>query len=63
MAGSYNPYNPSNQNNSVGNSPVENKGLFSRVLRNVSNWGMNYNIMVAKNSVAAGVNEGSCLGA
>ena len=56
MAGSYNPYNPANGDNNS-NSPVENKSLFSRILRSVNNWGMNYNVMVAKNSVAAGINE------
>ena len=36
---------------------VENKGLFSRILRNLSNHGMNYDDMIIRNQVGIGVNE------
>ena len=56
---SYNPSN--NQNNSSGfqniNSAVENRGLFSRILRNLSSWGMNYDDMIMRNQVGVGINE------
>ena len=57
---SYN-YNNNNNNNSQGsafvNSGVENKGLFSRILRNLSNYGMNYDDMIIRNQVGIGINE------
>lgn len=57
---SYNYTN--NNNNSQGgmgfvNSAVENKGLFSRILRNLSNYGMNYDDMIIRNQVGVGINE------
>jgi hypothetical protein len=55
-------YNYTNNNNSQGgmgfvNSAVENKGLFSRILRNLSNYGMNYDDMIIRNQVGVGINE------
>lgn len=35
----------------------QNRGLFSKTLRNISNWGMNYEDLVAKNAVAVGINQ------
>lgn len=54
---SYNPANNSNQFQYTMNSAVENRGLFSRILRNLSNWGMNYDDMVIRNQVGVGINE------
>lgn len=54
---SYNPANNSNQFQYTMNSAVENRGLFSRILRNLSSWGMNYDDMVARNQVGVGINE------
>jgi hypothetical protein len=48
-------YNPTNDNNAM-MSAQNNPGFFSRLLRNISNWGMNYNDMVVKNSVAVSAN-------
>jgi len=50
------------QNNSdsfgfANNSAVENKGLFSRILRTLSNYGMNYDDMIIRNQVGIGINE------
>ena len=39
------------------NSAIENKGLFSRILRNLSNYGMNYDDMIIRNQVGIGINE------
>ena len=57
MAASYNPLN--NQGNAQFNvnSAVENRGLFSRILRNLSTWGMNYDDMIMRNQVGVGINE------
>jgi hypothetical protein len=57
MAGSYNPMNQQTQNGAYISSAVENKGLFNRLLRNLSNFGMQYTDMVIKNTVAVGINE------
>ena len=44
--------------NLVGNSTaIENKGLFSRILRTLSNYGMNYDDMIIRNQVGIGINE------
>jgi hypothetical protein len=44
--------------NNIGlNSAIENKGLFSRILRTLSNHGMNYDDMIIKNQVGIGINE------
>lgn len=57
MAGSYNPLN--NQNQAGGNisSAVENKGLFNRILRSLSTFGMKYDDMIMRNTVGVGINE------
>jgi len=45
-------------NNNLGlNSAIENKGLFSRILRTLSNYGMNYDDMIIRNQVGVGINE------
>ena len=55
-------YNYNNNGNSQGgmgfvNSAVENKGLFSRILRSLSSYGMNYDDMIIRNQVGVGINE------
>jgi len=52
-------YNPLNQNGNIQsmNTAIENKGLFSRILRNLSSWGMNYDDMIMRNQVGVGINE------
>ena len=58
---SYNNFNQDNQNGgsnfAMTNSGVENKGLFSRILRNLSSYGMNYDDMIVRNQVGIGINE------
>ena len=58
---SYNNFNQDNQNGgsnfAMTNSGVENKGLFSRILRNLSSYGMNYDDMIIRNQVGIGINE------
>jgi len=46
-----------NNNSAVQNTVVENKGLFSRILRNLSSYGMNYDDMIIRNQVGVGINE------
>lgn len=47
-----------NQQSSIGiSSSVENKGLFSKILRNLSSWGMKYDDMIIRNTVGVGINE------
>jgi hypothetical protein len=54
---SYNYFNNNEQNlGSVQNSG-ENKGFFNRILRNLSNHGMNYDDMIIRNQVGIGINE------
>jgi len=52
-------YNPLNQNGNMQyvNTAIENKGLFSRILRDLSSWGMNYDDMIMRNQVGVGINE------
>lgn len=51
-------YNPNlNQQVNFNDSSGQNRGLFSRILRDLSSWGMKYDDMVAKNRVAIGINE------
>jgi hypothetical protein len=54
-------YNPFSANNNGGfayaNSAVENKGLFNRILRGLSSFGMNYDDMIVRNQVGVGINE------
>ena len=57
MAQSYNPFNNNNNGAMYISSAVENKGLFSRILRNLSNYGMNYDDMIMRNQVGIGINE------
>jgi len=54
---SYNPANNANQFQYNINSAVENRGLFSRILRNLSSWSMNYDDMIMRNQVGVGINE------
>ena len=49
-------YNPSNAQSAV-SSAVENKGVFSKILRNLSSWGMKYDDMIVRNTVGIGINE------
>jgi hypothetical protein len=58
----YNNFGTNAQQNSgnfafASNSAVENKGLFSRILRTLSNYGMNYDDMIIRNQVGIGINE------
>ena len=52
-------YNPNNNQGGFQylNSAVENRGLFSKMLRNLSSWGMNYDDMIMRNQVGVGINE------
>ena len=50
-------YNPINQQSTNISSAVENKGIFSKILRNLSSWGMKYDDMVIRNTVGIGMNE------
>jgi hypothetical protein len=55
---SYNNFtNNQDANMAIGNSAVENRGLFSRILRTLSNYGMNYDDMIIRNQVGIGINE------
>lgn len=51
-------YNSNGMNSGLTmNSAIENRGLFSRILRNLSNYGMNYDDMIIRNQVGIGINE------
>ena len=52
-------YNPLNQNGNMQyiNTAIENRGLFSRILRNLSSYGMKYDDMIMRNQVGVGINE------
>jgi hypothetical protein len=54
---SYNLLSQQRQNIGFITSGVENKGLFSRLLRNLSSWGMRYDDMIIRNTVGVGMNE------
>jgi len=54
---SYNNPLGNQQGINYGSSAVENKGLFSRILRNLSSFGMNYDDMIVRNQVGIGINE------
>ena len=56
---SYNQFNQGTNttNFAYTNSAVENKGLFNRILRNLSSYGMNYDDMIVRNQVGIGINE------
>lgn len=53
------PYTNNNNIQTFGsqNTTVENRGLFSRILRTLSNYGMNYDDMIVRNQVGIGINE------
>ena len=51
-------YNPSNETDFQYNQTnIQNKGLFSRMLRSIQNWGQNYDDMVIRNQYSVGINE------
>ena len=51
-------YNPISQNTiNTMSSSTENKGLFNRLLRGLSNFGMKYDDMIIRNTVGIGMNE------
>lgn len=50
-------YNPINQQSTNIPSAVENKGIFNKILRNLSSWGMKYDDMIIRNTVGIGINE------
>jgi hypothetical protein len=58
---SYNQYSNSNQgitsNFTNINSSIENKGFFSRILRDLSNLGMNFDDQLIRNQIGVGLNE------
>jgi hypothetical protein len=54
---SYNNPMGNQQGINYSNSAVENKGLFSRILRSLSSFGMNYDDMIVRNQVGIGLNE------
>lgn len=53
---SYNSLNQLQQPTNIASS-VENKGLFNRLLRNLSSFGMKYDDMIIRNTVGVGMNE------
>ena len=56
---SYNYFNNNDNNNAAFGlqNSGENKGFFNRILRNLSNHGMNYDDMIIRNQVGVGINE------
>ena len=51
-------YNPSSQGQiNIASAATENKGIFNRLLRNLSNFGMRYDDMIIRNTVGIGMNE------
>ena len=55
---SYNQFNQGSNNTNFAytNSAVENKGLFNRILRGLSSYGMNYDDMIVRNQVGICIN-------
>ena len=53
---SYNRYNNQSKIDTLGNT-VENRGYFNKMLRNLSNWGMDYENMVLRNTYSVGMHE------
>ena len=53
---SYNSLNQLQRPTNIASS-VENKGLFNRLLRNLSSFGMKYDDMIIRNTVGVGMNE------
>jgi len=43
--------------NELSNNTNTNRGFFSKILRNISTWGMDYDDMILKNSVAIGIGQ------
>jgi len=54
---SYNRYNNNKENQSSLQSSVENRGFFNKQLRNLSNWGMDYDNLIIKNTYSQGIHE------
>lgn len=52
---SYNTYGGGSDSNLTDN--VNNRGFFNKMLRNLSNWGMDIDQMIIKNTVSVGVHE------
>jgi len=52
---SYNPINQGDMN--ISSMAGENKGIFNRLLRNLSNFGMRYDDMIIRNTVGISMNE------
>jgi len=51
-------YNRNTQDSQLAiSSNIENTGLFSRLLRNLTNYGMRYDDMVLRNTIGVGINE------
>ena len=53
---SYNRYTNNKPESSISQS-VDNRGFLNRQLRNLSNWGMDYDNMIIKNTYSAGIHE------
>ena len=53
---SYNRFSNKNSETSIA-TDVENKGFFNKTLRNLSQWGMDYENMILKNTVSHGLHE------
>ena len=53
---SYNRYNNNKPLDNPGGT-IDNRGFLSRTLRNLSNWGMDPQQMVVKNSYSVGIHE------
>ena len=54
---SYNPINQGQGNVNIASMAGENKGIFNRLLRNLSNFGMKYDDMIIRNTVGISMNE------
>lgn len=50
-------YNPFDNQEDIGYNSEKNSGLFSKLLRQVSSFGMKYDDMVVKNQIGVGINE------
>lgn len=53
----YNNYENNNAGSSISNDNVTNRGFFNRMLRGLSNWGMDIEQMIIKNTVSIGIHE------
>lgn len=54
---SYNPLNQGQLNSNFNNNVNENRSLFNRLLRDLSNFGMKFDDVFARNTVGIGINE------